>query len=133
MAEKKIDIIVIKKTRDVLVIQEGKVMKKYLFDREWEVQEKKERKAKEESKEEIQAAEPKYKAQANELPTCEVIVERMTSHEIQKIIEDGKQKENVRMLQQKTREMACKYFCLFSCLLLFYHVCKFYMYQSESY
>lgn len=118
MAAKKddiINIIVIKKTRDVLIVQEGDVMRKYRFDREWEVKEKKGENVKKscENKEENQVAQPKYVAQANELTKCEVHIDRLTPREIQKIIGDGKQKGKDRMLQQQMREMTCKYFICF--------------------
>lgn len=98
-AENANDIVVIKKTRDVLIIQEGDVIKKYLFERECDVKQKKGKKEKE------PMVEPKYVAQAAKLAKCEVQIERMKPCHIQKIIKDGEEKQKVRLQQQA---IACK-------------------------
>lgn len=107
--EKKDDIIIIKKTRDALIVREGDVMRKYVLDREWQPKKKKERKAKEgkkcDEKKVNQVVQPKCVAQANELPKCSVRVEKLTPRGIQKII----QKEKNQTQQQKLQEISCEY------------------------
>lgn len=89
--EKNIDyVIVFKRTRDVLIIQEGNMMRKYWFDREWEVNEKNEKKTKKEKKEQV----------AKKLPKRG----RTTTREKQKTTDDGKQKQQTDPLH----EISCK-------------------------
>lgn len=103
------EVIVIKKTRDTLIVQDGKMMRKYSLVHEWEVEGKKEKKAKgekkrnEKKKDHInQVIEPKYVAEANALPKCEVHVKLLTPCGIQKLI----QEENDRMKPQGMLEMS---------------------------
>lgn len=101
-------VVVIKKTRDTLIIQEGKIMRKYLLDREWEVKEKKEKKAK--KGREMKKRNQKEKDQVNqvndpkcagEAPKCNADVESLTPHGIQ----TPNESEKNRMEQQ---ELSCE-------------------------
>lgn len=122
--EKEYNIVVIKKTRDALVIQEGNVMKKYVLEREWEVKsenekkttkvvQRREKKKKDEAKKIVNEPKkvvdgPKLIAQKNGLQPCKVLVDQMTSQSIEKIVKNGKEMEKNPMMPQKVHEMSSK-------------------------
>lgn len=91
-------IIVVKKTRDAIIIQEGEIMKKYVLEKEWPAEERK-RVCKKKSDDQNHVAEPSYVAVANAMPKCTVVLERIFPSK------NGEQKEQVEKEQRKICEM----------------------------
>lgn len=97
--------------RNVMITQEGGSHRKYVLDKNFEVQQKKEKTGaipKEKTGAVPKKKEPEYVAQAMAMRKCCVFVDRMSPKQMAKIIRDGRRNDNARELQLKVHEMPSK-------------------------